>query len=109
MLFRSKFEPLQFTSYASDRQEFYGRHLDCSRGAWDQSTTRKLSVTLQLSHGDDYEGGDLLLHGSDRPDVAPRKKGMLVLFPSTVLHEVTPVTAGQRYSLVTWAHGPKFR
>lgn len=103
------FEPFQFTSYSSDRKEFYGKHTDCSLGGFDQSTSRKLSVTLQLSDENDYEGGDLLLHASDRPDVAPRKKGMLVLFPSFVLHEVTPVTAGHRYSLVTWAHGPLFR
>jgi PKHD-type hydroxylase len=104
-----KFEPFQFTRYGSDRKEFYGKHIDCSRGALDQSTSRKLSVTLQLSDAVDYEGGDLLLHGADKPDIAPRKKGMLVLFPSYVLHEVTPVTAGTRYSLVTWAHGPLFR
>lgn len=104
-----KFEPFQFCRYHSDRKEFYGKHIDCSRGSLDQSTSRKLSVTLQLSNDTDYAGGDLLLHASDRPDIAPRKKGMLVLFPSYVLHEVTPVTAGTRYSLVTWAHGPLFR
>lgn len=104
-----KFEPFQFCRYHHDRQEFYGKHIDCSRGNLDPSTSRKLSVTLQLSDAADYEGGDLLLHAADRPDIAPRKKGMLVLFPSYVLHEVTPVTAGTRYSLVTWAHGPLFR
>jgi PKHD-type hydroxylase len=104
-----QFEPFQFTSYNSSRKEFYGKHTDCSLGAMDPSTSRKLSVTLQLSDPDDYEGGDLLLHNGMTPEVAPKKKGMMILFPSFVLHEVTPVTAGQRYSLVTWAHGPLFK
>lgn len=104
-----KFEPLQFARYDSSRQEFYGKHIDCSRGSMDHSTTRKLSVTLQLSDESEYEGGDLLLHASDKPDIAPKKKGMMIVFPSTVLHEVTPVKKGTRYSLVTWAHGPLFR
>lgn len=105
----TQFEPLQFTSYASDRKEFYGKHTDCIFGRNDMTTSRKLSVTLQLSDPADYEGGDLLLHVGPEGDVMPRKKGMMILFPSFMLHEVTPVTAGQRYSLVTWAHGPLFK
>jgi PKHD-type hydroxylase len=105
----NKFEPFQFTSYASDRQEFYGRHMDCSFGINDASTSRKLSVTVQLSDGADYEGGDLVFHPGSEPEFAPKKKGMIILFPSFIIHEVTPVTAGHRYSLVTWAHGPHFK
>lgn len=105
----TQFEPLQFTSYASDRAEFYGRHTDCVFGRNDMTASRKLSVTLQLSDPADYAGGDLLLHVGPAGDVMPKQKGMMILFPSYMLHEVTPVTAGTRYSLVTWAHGPLFR
>lgn len=104
-----RFEPFQFTSYSSDRQEFYGKHMDCSFGINCQSTSRKLSVTLQLSDGADYTGGDLIFHPGIEPVVAPKKRGMIVLFPSFIVHEVTPVITGHRYSLVTWAHGPLFR
>lgn len=105
----NQFEPLQFTSYDSSRKEFYGQHMDCSMGIPHATASRKLSITLQLSSGDDYEGGDLLLYQSKEPAIAPKKKGQLVVFPSYVLHEVTPVTKGTRYSLVTWVHGPMFR
>lgn len=105
----NQFEPLQFTSYDSSRKEFYGQHMDCSMGIPHATASRKLSITLQLSDSSDYEGGDLLLYQSREPAIAPKKKGQLVVFPSYVLHEVTPVTSGTRYSLVTWVHGPMFR
>jgi PKHD-type hydroxylase len=64
---------------------------------------------MQLSDPSEYEGGDLLLHTGDEPIVINKQKGMLVMFPSYTLHEVTPVTKGERYSLVAWVHGPKLR
>lgn len=104
-----QFEPLQFTSYDSSRKEFYGQHMDCTLGIPHKTASRKLSITIQLSDGADYTGGDLNLYQGREPAVAPRGKGQLVCFPSYVLHEVTPVTSGTRYSLVTWVHGPLFK
>jgi PKHD-type hydroxylase len=105
-----QFEPLQFTRYDSGRREFYGPHVDCAYGIVSQMTSRKLSMTIQLSDSDDYTGGDLKLHvGHKQPLVAPRERGSVIVFPSNILHEVTPVKSGRRYSLVTWAHGPLFR
>lgn len=105
----TQFEPLQFTSYDSSRQEFYGRHMDCTMGSLHKTATRKLSITIQLSDGIDYQGGDLLLYPGAHATTAPKRLGQLVCFPSFVLHEVTPVTQGTRYSLVTWVHGPLFK
>ncbi|MBC7479423.1 MAG: 2OG-Fe(II) oxygenase, partial [Pseudorhodobacter sp.] len=34
---------------------------------------------------------------------------LAAVFPSFVLHRVTPVTAGERWSLTLWSHGPAFR
>ena len=102
-------EPLQFASYNSNNKEFYGKHLDCTFGVDSPNTNRKLSVTLQLTDSDEYEGGDLLLYTCETPVVAPKKKGMMIVFPSFIMHEVTPVTKGHRHSLVTWAHGPLFK
>ena len=48
-----------------------------------------------------------------RPDsnvqAMPRGQGTAVIFPSFVLHRVTPVTQGTRWSLTLWSHGPAFR
>lgn len=69
---------------------------------------RKVSFTVQLSHPDEYEGGDLefLLDSFYK---APRERGSVVLFPSYTPHRVDFVTSGVRRSLTGWACGPDFR
>jgi len=38
-----------------------------------------------------------------------KEQGTLVMFPSYTLHEVMPVTKGERNSLVSWITGPAFK
>jgi len=97
-------EGFQFTKYVAPTGH-YGKHIYCGFN----STVRKLSFTLQLSDPDDYEGGDLCLYTDDKPTIANRKQGFVTVFPSYVLHEVTPVTKGTRYSLVSWITGKPFK
>lgn len=96
-------EDFQFTQYKSPGER-YGKHLDIGRG----NIPRKLSLVLQLSDPKDYEGGELILHLSEEPTVVPKKQGYVTIFPSFVLHEVTPVTSGTRHSLVSWISGKPF-
>lgn len=98
------FEALQFTEYNAP-SGFYTAHIDATRG----SLPRKLSVSIQLSAAEDYKGGELLLHYSSKPMVAPTAQGKAIVFPSYMLHEVRPVTEGTRYSLVCWVTGKPFR
>lgn len=102
-----KIEKLQFTHYLSSEQGTYHAHVDPS--PWSLPHNRKLSMSLQLSDPEDYDGGELLLHLSNNPTVISRQKGLMTFFPSHTLHEVTPVTRGERYSLVAWIHGPNLR
>ena len=97
-------EGLQFTHYKEPDGK-YKKHVD--KGY--DGLTRKLSLVLQLSDPDTYEGGDLLMHIDDPGQKIEKKQGKLVLFPSYVLHEVTPVTKGERYSLVAWLTGKPFK
>jgi PKHD-type hydroxylase len=97
-------EGLQFTHYKEPGGK-YKKHID--RGI--NLSIRKLSLSIQLSDPKSYEGGDLLLHDSDKPVAVPKEQGKLILFPSYVLHEVTPVTKGERYSLVAWITGAQFK
>jgi len=99
-------QSLQFTSYDAKEKGFYGKHIDMM---YKGTGTRKLSVTIQLSDDKDYEGGDLLLHYKNEPDIGFRNLGTATFFPSWMLHEVTPVTKGKRYSLVAWIQGPRFK
>jgi PKHD-type hydroxylase len=97
-------EGMQFTKYTAPGGK-YGAHIDRIPGG----LTRKLSFTLQLSDPDDYVGGDLQLHLGADPLNISRSQGYVAVFPSYVLHEVTPVTAGTRYSLVSWVTGKPFK
>lgn len=104
---------LQFTCYSSVDSGFYDWHMDTflllteSQGT--RMMDRKLSMVLQLSNPDDYEGGDLEIDGTPIPKDELRKQGAMVVFPSFLRHRVTPVTRGVRYSLVLWAEGPFWR
>jgi len=100
-------ERLQFTYYSSKEQGCYNKHIDPLQ--WNLPHNRKLSFVMQLSDPSEYEGGELLLHNSMDPITIEKRKGRIILFPSYTLHEVTPVTQGERYSLVNWVHGPLLR
>jgi PKHD-type hydroxylase len=100
-------ETLQFTYYSSQEDGCYKSHIDPLN--WRLPHNRKLSVVVQLSDPSEYEGGDLKLHNSYNPVIINKEKGLIITFPSYTLHEVTPVTKGERYSLVAWVHGPAFR
>jgi PKHD-type hydroxylase len=71
--------------------------------------TRKISITVQLSDPNDYEGGVLELNVGNTIVQMPKEKGCAVLFPSYILHRVTPVTKGIRKSLVLWVGGTTFK
>ena len=101
-------EHIQFATY--ENNAFYDYHRDCNIK---QAQYRKLSVSVQLSNPSDYEGGDLLMKNiwgtMDLPmDKEIKNKGTIIVFPSMLLHRVTPVTKGTRHSLVQWFSGPDF-
>ncbi|MFC3031682.1 Fe2+-dependent dioxygenase [Pseudoalteromonas fenneropenaei] len=61
-----------------------------------------LSMTVFFSEPEEYEGGELVIedtYGSHRVKLAA---GDMVLYPSTSLHKVTPVTAGRRLASFFW-------
>lgn len=68
---------------------------------------RKLSFSLMLSDPSEYEGGELILNDG-REHVIKPKKGQMIVFPSNVLHKVTPVTKGIRRVIVSWIYGSHF-
>jgi PKHD-type hydroxylase len=98
-------EDLQFTEYVAPSGK-YNSHVDRAFG----TAIRKLSIVVQLTDPDTYEGGDLeLLPSIEKPVKPPRTRGTLIAFPSFQLHRVTPVTSGTRNSLVGWINGKQFK
>ena len=100
---------LQFTTYNSNNIGHYDWHEDI---VWDSNNVldRKLSMVIQLTDPNDYEGGDLEFSLGESPNKEElKKRGTIIVFPSFVKHRVTPVTKGVRNSLVAWMEGPKWR
>jgi PKHD-type hydroxylase len=98
--------PLQFTTYDESNEGHYKPHIDIGQS----QPNRKLTFSLQLSDPFSHEGGTLQFpYNRTEPEIAPRARGKIIFFPSFMLHEVTPVTKGTRYSLVGWVAGPLFR
>jgi len=97
-------QELQLTRYSEG--DFFEWHLDFGAGG---ISARKLSMTIQLSEPDEYEGGDLQFMINQNIVNAPRKKGTIIIFPSFIIHRVTPITKGVRQSIVGWVSGPPYR
>ncbi len=100
-------DAIQYTEYHADKNGHYGWHVDMGGG---DSITRKISIVVQLSDPDEYEGGELQLQlGGEEEISILKKKGSVTVFPSYIRHRVTPVTKGVRKSLVLWVGGSTFR
>ena len=96
-------EGVQLSKYGIG--QFYYKHMDFNGDQATKSHTRKLSMSVQLSDENNYEGGDLIIYFGGKHFVSPRVKGSVIVFDSRLTHEVTPITRGERYSLVKWFHG----
>lgn len=100
-------ENFQYTVYPADAGH-YDWHMDMAGGGI--LTQRKLSCTIELSeHGVDYEGGKLQANMGTGIMEMPQGAGTAVFFPSFFLHRVTPVTQGERKSLVLWIGGDHYK
>jgi PKHD-type hydroxylase len=100
-------ESAQVARYGADRQGHFDWHSDIGDGRL--ASKRKLTMVVQLSEPSDYAGGMLELMPGAGIVTADTAQGAATLFPSFVLHRVTPVTEGTRRSLTIWCHGPAFR
>jgi SM-20-related protein len=94
---------------------FYLPHLDAGPDAPERIAKRRVSAVIFLNSqsgvpvDDTYCGGSLTFYGlmegpewEKLPFPLEAEKGLLVAFRSDVLHEVQPVTCGERFSVVSW-------
>ncbi|MEO8115785.1 MAG: Fe2+-dependent dioxygenase [Phenylobacterium sp.] len=81
----------------------YGAHADAALMQLGPQVLRSdLSCTLFLSEPDAYEGGVLSVRLGTKAVEFKLRAGSAVVYPSTTLHEVTPVTAGERLVGITF-------
>ncbi|TCN87032.1 Fe2+-dependent dioxygenase [Shewanella fodinae] len=105
-LFVSAALPLEFYPPLFNRyqgRQTFGYHIDNAIRTTENGMVRTdLSATLFLSEPDSYEGGELVIQDTYGQQRVKLSAGSLVLYPSTSLHQVTPVTVGERTSAFMW-------
>lgn len=99
-------DSIQYTEFDDSQNDY--NHWRMDLGPY-PNNTRKISIIVQLSDPSEYEGGDLQIKTNDTEITLPKEKGTVLLFPSYLMHRVTPVTKGVRKSLVLWVGGSTFR
>lgn len=110
------YNSFQFTVYDSDVKGRYDWHMDTTMGDTidfqSDKEMRKLTAVMLLSEPNvDFTGGEFQLFsgGNIEYPITPNlHKGMIICFPSFMVHRVKPVLLGVRKSLVIWVTGPKF-
>lgn len=95
--------PPLFNRYAGGGR--YGPHMDGAIRPVDGTNERirtDLSITVMLSDPADYDGGELVIGDLMGGRAVKLPAGDAILYPATTIHEVTPVTRGERLAAFTW-------
>jgi PKHD-type hydroxylase len=96
------FPPL-FNRYSGGQS--FGNHIDNAIRTVSGTTNRMrtdLSATLFLAEPDEYDGGELQVEDTFGVHKVKLPAGDMVIYPSSSLHNVTPVTRGARVAAFFW-------
>ena len=103
-LFQAAVRPRKIHSVLFSRYETgmsYGRHVDNALMG-PEFWRSDVSFTLFLNAPTDYAGGELVIEGADDEKTYKLNAGSMIVYPSTTLHRVDPVTEGVRLVAVGW-------
>jgi PKHD-type hydroxylase len=96
-----RFSPLIISKTGVGGQ--YGAHVDNAlMGKGAQRLRTDLSFTLFLTPPQEYDGGELVVHAAGMTQELKGEAGQMVLYPSGSIHEVRPVTRGERIVCIGW-------
>jgi PKHD-type hydroxylase len=90
--------PIMISRYSSGEQR-YGTHVD---DALMRGMRSDLSFTLFLAEPESYEGGELVIEQTAGEQSFKLEAGSMILYPTTTLHRVEPVTRGVRLVAFGW-------
>ncbi len=90
--------PIMISRYMGGRHQ-YGTHID---DALMRGMRSDLSFTLFLADPDSYDGGELVVEQSAGEQSFKLEAGAMILYPTTTLHRVEPVTRGCRVVAFGW-------
>lgn len=98
-----RIHPPRFNRYTNGGH--YGTHIDSAvmrlEGSSDVMRS-DLSATLFLSSPEEYDGGELVIEGPFGAQEVRLAAGSMVIYPSSSLHMVAPVTSGERVAAILW-------
>ncbi|EIJ41275.1 putative iron-regulated protein [Beggiatoa alba B18LD] len=96
--------PPMFNCYAEGM--YFGNHIDNAVRIIPNSNGQKIrtdvSATLFLAEPDEYDDGELLIEDTYGVNAIKLPAGHMVVYPSTSLHRVSPVTRGARIACFLW-------
>lgn len=92
--------PIMFNRYDAGME--YGSHVDNAIMGGADPVRADMSVTVYLSGPDEYEGGALIINSDTEGRQVRPQAGTAVVYNSTTIHRVEPVTRGSRYAAITW-------
>jgi PKHD-type hydroxylase len=95
--------PPRFNRYTGGGH--YGLHIDGAvmhLGADAGQLRSDISCTLFLNEPDQYEGGELIVSDTYGEHAVKLPAGDLIVYPSSSLHRVEPVTRGARLAAFFW-------
>ncbi|HEV2112302.1 MAG TPA: Fe2+-dependent dioxygenase, partial [Gammaproteobacteria bacterium] len=93
--------PPMFNRYDAGME--YGGHVDNAIMGGGEPLRADASITVFLSDPKDYDGGGLAINSDGEARVVKLAAGGAVVYNSTTIHKVEPVTRGSRYAAVIWA------
>lgn len=92
--------PTIYSKYAPGME--YGEHVDSPLMGQQPKLRSDLSMSLFLSDPTTYDGGELTVGSSVGDQEIKLGPGDAVLYQSTTLHRVQPVTRGERLVVLSW-------
>ncbi|MEM6252300.1 MAG: Fe2+-dependent dioxygenase [Cyanobacteria bacterium P01_D01_bin.156] len=103
LLFQATVRPKAIHTLLFSRYEVgmsYGRHTDNAMmaGTWRSD----VSFTIFLTPPKSYEGGELVIEEISHKRTYRLDSGCAIAYPSSTLHQVTPITKGSRWAIVGW-------
>ncbi|MBE9166276.1 Fe2+-dependent dioxygenase [Pleurocapsales cyanobacterium LEGE 06147] len=104
-LFQTAVRPKAIHSLLISRYDLgmsYDRHTDNALMGNSKVWRSDVSFTLFLNPPSAYEGGELVIEGADDEKAYKLEAGSAIVYPSTTLHRVDPVTKGTRLVAVGW-------
>jgi hypothetical protein len=107
---RGAYEDIQWLKYENFKHKGPGKFDWHTDTAGEGIRNRKISMIIQLSKPDEYDGGELqFAENAQFMGCDEKAQGSLITFASNRCHRITPLVRGTRYSLVLWITGPPFR